>query len=456
MRRLPLLLLAAWLAFPALIPAAGPAFLRLAYLGSSAVLAPRAAWAQETLEFKPVPAESVTALERGRRRVAAPEPPPEPAPSAEPEVPAEPVVTAPPATTVEVRSHSGDLSRVGSDIHIQSDEVVEGDVMAIRGDVTVDGHVEGSVVAMGGDVYLSSTARVDRDVVCVGGELHEEPGAIVRGERVSALGRQGTRMLKRYGVHPGRFEPEPWSGLARAVSAAIWFFVILGVAWLIAHLAPGRTRSAVDTLKREPGWSTLVGFGAWLTTIPSLIALSLVVALLCITLIGIPLALAALVGYAAFFAVLGVWGYVVGVGALGERLALRQGRSGFSVAQAVVWGVLAVAGLDLAGQLLRNLSLAGPLRGLGTFLHVIAIVAASVIAVVGGGAWLRSEFQTGWLGRWWGRRRGGPAATYAPGATTPAGAPASAAAPPAPGAVPPQGSAPAPPPAEPPSPPPVE
>ncbi|MBI5709719.1 MAG: polymer-forming cytoskeletal protein, partial [Candidatus Eisenbacteria bacterium] len=445
MRGLPLLLLAALLAVPALTPAAGPALLRLAYSGSPALLEPRAAWAQETLEFKPVPAESVTALERARHRAAGPVAPAEPAPAAEPAIPAEPEAATPAVPQVEVRSHSGDLSRVGSDIHIESDEVVEGDVMAIRGDVTVDGHVEGSVVAMGGDVYLSSTARVDRDVVCVGGKLHEEPGATVRGERVTALGGRGSRALKHYGVHPGRFEPEPWRGPVRAVSAVIWFFIFLGVAWLIAHLAPGRTRAAVDTLAREPGWSTVVGFGAWLMTIPSLIALSLVVALLCITIIGIPLALAALVGYAAFFAVMAVWGYVVGAGALGERLALRQGRSGFGIAQAVVWGVLAVAGLGLAGQLLRSLGLVGPLRGLGTFLHVIAIVASSVMAVVGGGAWLKSEFRTGWFGRRWGRRKNGPPAADAPGAAGPAGPPTSGTPPPAPGAAPPPAPATAPP-----------
>ena len=86
-----------------------------------------------------------------------------------------------------------------------------GDVVALGGDVTVAGHVEGDVASMGGDVYLKSSARVDGDVVCMGGKLNEEPGASVGGQRVSGLGGRRARLHHRVGEllenAPGRASP---------------------------------------------------------------------------------------------------------------------------------------------------------------------------------------------------------------------------------------------------------
>src|SRR5439155_681171 len=89
---------------------------------------------------------------------------------------------------------SGNITRLGSDIYIAPGQVVVGDVVALGGDVTVAGHVEGDVASMGGDVYLKSSARVDGDVVCMGGKLNEEPGASVGGQRVSGLGGRRARL----------------------------------------------------------------------------------------------------------------------------------------------------------------------------------------------------------------------------------------------------------------------
>ena len=138
--------------------------------------------AQEVLDFKPVPAESLSEFERRRARNAArrsasaapavPETPSEPEITdiSEPVPPAEPVAPTPPGK-------SGNITRLGSDIEIEADQVVVGDVVALGGDVTIAGHVEGDVAAMGGDVFLKSTARIDGDVVCMGGHLNEEDGA---------------------------------------------------------------------------------------------------------------------------------------------------------------------------------------------------------------------------------------------------------------------------------------
>jgi hypothetical protein len=350
------------------------------------------------------------------------------------------------------------------------DEVVRGSVSAIGGDVTVDGHVEGDVSAIRGDVYLGASARVDGDVVSAGGQIHEEPGAIVGGQRVTAI--PGSR-LKR--IHR-QAQEETGEHVAGVMAAMVWLIIMLGMGWAIAQLAPARTVAAVETLQRAPLLSFGIGAMILALIIPSLIALSLVVAFLCITIIGIPLALAALLGYGLFFAVFGIWGYVVGAGAIGSLILRRRAAlatapgavvdhgSPAGISRAVVAGVLVMTGSLVFGSLLHSSPMLGPLRVLGGLAFILSIITMALSSLAGGGAWLRSEFQTGTLGRWWHRRKlpavkpaGSAAAPAPPTPPAPPAAPAppsSYAPPAAPGPEAPPSPY-APPPADPPAPPPT-
>ena len=396
----------------------------IARLARLHLITPGAAQAAGRLEFHPVPPESAELITRRAGEASAPVPPP----TAPPETPTPP---EPPRIV-----KSGDIMRVGSDIHVARDEVVHGSVSAIGGDVTVDGHVQGDVSAMRGDVFLGSTARVDGDVVSVGGQLHEEPGAYVGGQRVTAM--PGRRMRHLRALH----REEEGEGMGAVGASFVWLIVLLAVSLGIVQLAPGRTAAAVETLRRAPLLSFGIGGLILALIIPSVIALCLVVAFLIITIIGIPLALAALVGYWLFFAVFGVWGFVVGAGAVGGVLIARQHAAAAvaagdpttpparrwnaaPVVRGVMAGVLAMTGTLVIGAMLGSASMPAPFRVLGGFMFVISIIALSITMVTGGGAWLRSEFATGMLGRWWDRRkpRGAPVAPAVAAAPPPAAPP---------------------------------
>jgi hypothetical protein len=412
MRRLPALVLVAVMAVAALIPtvmlATHPArtlaFLARGFECSAGRLVPTAALAQETLEFRPLPPESASKLDRVRPRRArgvtitvdrdsiAPLP-------AVPEAPDAPMIV----------SRSGDVTRMGSDIRIQKGEVVQGDVFAIKGDVLVDGHVEGSVTSMGGDVVLSSTGRVDGDVAALGGEVREAPGSFVGGERLTAGSARGRRILRK---HASDLSEEQTN---HVVPSLIWLLIVLGVTWAVARFAPGRTSAAVEMLKREPTTSLGIGALVFILIIPSLFALTLVMTILCITIIGIPLAIAALIGYAAFFVLFAVCGFTVGASVVGERLMGPRSMAPMTLGRAVAWGVVAVVGLVVTGQVLRSIGHGTPLYGFGTFLFVVYAIATWIVITLGGGAWLRSEFATGLFGKWWARRRRGPATMMPPG-----------------------------------------
>jgi hypothetical protein len=207
-------------------------------------------------------------------------------------------------------------------------------------------------------------------------------------------------------------------------------------------------------LQREAGVSAVTGILAAMLTVPSIVALCLLVALLCITIIGIPLAIGALFGYFAFLGVLWVWGFVIGCAAIGDKIARRAakpapaplpgmtgsagsawpgpgaavpGASEFapvaptpaapSLTQAAIYGVLVVSGAGLLGAMFHRVGIGA----IGTLLQVLSWLAFSGLTLIGAGAWLRAEFKAGTLTRLWSGRRKAQvpapaAATAAPGA----------------------------------------
>jgi len=411
MRRLGVLILALALAAPLIGLAAllhgGPVRLAKTTVALLEAAGPGRAAAQvTTLPFKSLPPESASTLDRERTsrhrvRVSAEVPEPPAVPEA-PESPGAAQAPEPPAASEHV-TRSGDMTRVGSDIHIDQDEVVRGDVTAIRGDITVDGTVHGGVVSFGGDIYLNATARVDGDVVCIGGELHEEPGAYVSGERVSALsGGRGERIARHLRLsQPGHGGDWGWGGL-KLFGALMRLLIAIGLTVLVAWLFQGRIAVGAETLRRQPAVSLGIGALVHALCIPSVVALALVMALLCITIIGIPLALAALVGYLLFFAVFWIFGLVVGAAAIGEQIAARRGVTAMPLWQSAMLGVLVVVGAGFVGKVLAVTDVPG-FGGLGKLIVVLSVITTILMGVMGGGAWLKWEFSEGLFGRWRGR-----------------------------------------------------
>jgi hypothetical protein len=379
------------------------------------------ALAQDRTRFTRVPAESLA----DRRGSSAPS---APAPPGEPDVPPVPD----PDIEIVRGDRSGDVVRFGSDVHILAGQSVRGDVVAMGGDVTVDGHVNGDVVAMGGDVSLGPSAYVEGQVVTFGGRLHEAPGSRVDGQRVSA------------GGFGRRWMAWPVMGAVNSsIKIMISFFqmlIMLLIAWGLTQLAPNRTRAALDSLKSEPLMSFGIGLLACALLIPSVVAMALVVIILCITIIGIPLALAVILAYGVAVILLVVWGYVVGAAALGERLSRQLGRTAASLTMMAVWGIVALTAVKIVGHLFGVIPMGG---GPGGMLKFLVGVLSAVLTIMGAGALLRTQLRREALAQWWPPGRRG-AAPVAPAAPAPAGpAPAwTAPAPPAPPPSPPSSYAP--------------
>ena len=360
---------------------------------------------ERSMRFRPVPAESASSFDRvstssadsttgGTRRGRAPR-----VPAVVPVVPVPPVEAPPAPEPPEVpepavRTTSGDIVRFGSDITVKGGQLIQGDVVSFGGSIEVIGHVTGNVSAMGGDVTLTPSARVDGDVVCIGGTLREEPGSSVGGQRVTAPRTPGAKLFFPVLAVVG-------TGFQMLAHAAVALFM-LGIAWLFAKLAPGRTQSAMDQIAAEPGPSFIIGLLVWALIIPSVIALALVIAVLCITIIGIPLAAAVAVGYCAFFVLAALWGTVVGYGVLGQRIYPRFKGGTPTLLQALIWGGVALQGLRIASDLFHVVPLFGFVGGLLTFMHFVLF---ACLATLGAGALVRGEYQRRSLQNWWSRMR---------------------------------------------------
>jgi hypothetical protein len=308
---------------------------------------------------------------------------------ATPETPEIPETPETPETPQSPRETTSDIVRIGSDVTVSAGQVVEGDVVSMGGSVRVDGAVRGSVTAMGGDVTLGPAARVDRDVVCFGGVLHEAPGSSIGGQRVT-------------GRLPGSHLLFPMLSVVgtsvRILVLVTMMLFLLAVAFVFVKLAPGRTQAALDMVRDEGTGSFLVGLLLWGLLIPSVFVLVLVAIVLCITIIGIPLALAVILAYAAFLILAAFWGGVVGYTVLGGLLHVRLRNTPASMMRAAAWGIVAVYGLRIVGALLHIIPIFGFVGGL---IKMIAFCAMFVLATLGAGALVRAEYRRRTLQDWW-------------------------------------------------------
>ena len=388
-----------------------------ALLAVGLALAAGAALAQGTMTFRPISADSVARLESDASREARIERRIEKAVEGRAEkrlseidranaespvsihvgddsivveapgsVPEPPEVPEPPST----RESTGEIIRFGSPITVHAGQSVDGDVVSIGGSVRVEGLVKGSVTAVGGDVTLVPGARVDGDVVCMGGTLRQEPGSSISGQLVTAPRVPGARLflpvLAAVGVG------------FKIIMHLVWMLFVIGIAFLVVKLAPGRTQAALDDIRSDPGTSFLSGLLLWGSAIPALLVVSIAAALLCITIIGIPLALAALVGLALVFAIAVVWGTITGFALLGGQVFTRFKGGEPTLLRAAIWGVVCVVGLRILSDVLHILPLFGFLGGLVSFMRYVLW---AILMTLGAGALVRGEYQRRTVQSWW-------------------------------------------------------
>jgi len=286
----------------------------------------------------------------------APEPPATPGESDAPEVPEPPDLDS---------SNANDLVRFGEDIEIAADKVVEGDVVAIGGNITVYGRVRGDAVAVGGAVRVKGAGAVEGDAVSMGGGVSTTDSASVGGSNVSIgkwnFGGHGWNMLPALGMF-GALGFGMWM-----ISTFVEILLTLFFSWIALLLLRDRILRAGEVLASRFGRSFLYGLFAWaglvlavpVGIVTLVVAGAIAVVILCVTIIGIPLALLlvvalvlAIIGLLVAVVLAAFLGYVNGAMYLGRRVLGSRFGAATKPIVAILAGLLIVAVIEGLGELL--------------------------------------------------------------------------------------------------------
>jgi hypothetical protein len=318
--------------------------------------------------------------------------------------------------------------RFGEDITIPADKVIDGDVVAIGGDVIVYGRVKGDCVSVGGTVDVRGNGIVEGDAVSMGGGVSTSDSGTVSGSNVSL----GTPFERSH-----RFWPTV--GVFGALGTGIWLLqtlVKLGLtmffAWVALLLARERLVHAVDVMYRQFGRSFLwglAGFAGSVVALPAGIILLILVgaiaaAILAITIIGIPVAILLIIAMALGIAGLVLalcvavfLGFLNGAMFLGQRVLGRESVRGRNPLLAILVGAALLTVIEVAGKLISTLGVV-VFHPIAIALGIAAGALLVILTIAGFGAMVMTRFASGPRGegaigsQWWPSSR--PAASPTP------------------------------------------
>lgn len=268
----------------------------------------------------------------------------------------------------EPRVRRGGQTAVGSHVRVAADEIaddivvfggaadidgkVTGDVVVIGGSLRIEGEVTRDATVVGGSMRLGEHSRVGGDATAVGGAVHREPGAEVGGRIEEVTGAFGPWWM---GFDDGwnwNIGWSPWWGLTELI-VAITSWIVLGLLMAVI-LALGRERveRIAERSAREPVKAGVVGL---LVSVLALPVFAIVMVLLCLTIIGIPIAVALALAspfLVILWMVFALMGYTAVALLVGRWIARRFDRTVESPYAAVFLGLLVLAALCLVGDLL--------------------------------------------------------------------------------------------------------
>jgi hypothetical protein len=292
------------------------------------------------------------------------------------------------------RSRSADYVRFGEDIRIERDDHVVGDVVSIGGNVIIEGKVSGDCVSVGGNIRLEEGAavtgdcvsvggnltladstRVGRDAVSVWGQLRVAPTARVFGDQTEVSGLGFDIPSGTWGFQEEHsFIHKVWRFLRRV----IWLFVLAALGALAFHLFPTRMKYLADTVESRGLMAFLAGLAGWILWLPLFI-------LLCVTIVGIPVAILLIF----LTPVLVLLGYVAAGFVVGERGLRIFGDGGLY--KRMFTGLLFLEGALLLGRLLGVLGFFFDVLGLT--LAMIGYCIIFIAITVGFGAIIITRFR---------------------------------------------------------------
>lgn len=353
----------------------------------------------ELLELSPEERRSLLGLEAEVPAAEAPEPPEVPEIAGQPEAPEPPERPEEPEEPRGPRVRRGGQTVFGSHVRVAADEIaddivvfggsadidgeVRGNVVVLGGNLRIDGRVTGEATVIGGPMFLGPEAEVGGNAVAVGARVHREPGARIGGQIDQVTGVFGPWWI---GWDDWTWRPgwSPWWGLTELV-VALTSWILLGLLMaVVVALGRDRVERIAARSAREPVKAGVVGV---LVTILTLPVFGILMVLLCLTIIGIPIAVALALAspfLAILWVIFALMGFTGVALVVGRWIARRFERSVESPYAAVFLGLLALAALCLVGDLLDVFG--GPVDVFAAMFSLAGLLVQLVAWSVGFGA----------------------------------------------------------------------
>ena len=247
----------------------------------------------------------------------------------------------------------------GGEIRIEG--TVTDSVINFGGTIIIEGEVEKTVVGFGSDIILKSTARIQGDVLSLGGTLDKDPGAIIKGDTVYfSTSDEVSKFFKEGFAGVFGFSVLPLLIIFRLITLVIWFILAI----ILVAIFPKQISFASNQI-RTSFWPI---FGTGILSIIIFTGLIIFSVFLCFILIGIPILLA----LAAIGIVIKIFGRVVIFYFLGDWIFKAFGGKQASGLLAVILGLL--------------------LFGLIGFIPIIGSLLSFVFSIIGWGVVIRTKF----------------------------------------------------------------
>lgn len=198
---------------------------------------------------------------------------------------------------------NGDLNVIGGVVDIEDGAFVSGNVFLLGGLVTVNGTVEGNLIAIGGTVNIGNSALVEGDLVSPASFVNRDPGAVIQGQEYEGWNIPWTDFDLPLIYRP-RIVRTPRTRIIPIVTrigkGAATTLMLVGLGALMLLVMPKASEVMTNALVAEP-WHIL-GYGA-LTALVMLaggILLTITICLIPIVIIvGLAFGLAILAGWLA-------------------------------------------------------------------------------------------------------------------------------------------------------------
>jgi len=249
----------------------------------------------------------------------------------------------------------------GGEIQIKGN--VTDSVINFGGTIIIEGRVGQTIVGFGSEIILKSTARIEGDVISLGGTLDKDPGSIIEGDTIYfSTSDEVARFLKEGMVGILGFSLLPLLLIFKLITLVIWFILAI----ILVAIFPKQISFASEQIQKS-FWPI---FGTGILSIVIFTGLIIFSVFLSFILIGIPILLALI----AVGIVIKVFGRVVVFYFMGEWIFKAFGGKKASGLFAVLLGLF--------------------LFGLIGFIPVIGSVLSFVLSIIGWGVVIRTKFGT--------------------------------------------------------------